>query len=94
VQLRRSGFAASLALIACSALGGALGGGFAHVLAQSGVEAPGEPAWRKYSAEIYKAGRRMREIAGERLDRDQASDYDGLSAKEVTERIAPARCAR
>ena len=70
-----------------------LGGGLAHVRAQVEREARREPAGRTYSADIYKAGRRMRQLAGERLDREQPNDYDALTAKQVEERIAPARTA-
>jgi HEAT repeats len=49
-----------------------------------------QPAWRVYDQQIYDASRRMRELAGERLPHGRGpSTFDGLTAAQVKERIAP-----
>src|SRR5262245_14127707 len=90
--------------VAALVLPGSIG---ARVSAQSrppraaeAVEEPGPPAWRVHAEALGRAAQRLKEIDGDRPRRrarstssDSSSDFDGLTAAQVEERIAPARQA-
>ena len=60
--------------------------------AEEPVEDPGPPAWRVHAEALARAAQRLKEIDGDgprRRGGSAPSDFDGLTAAQVEERIAP-----